>query len=139
MNKWTKALLGASILFVSSSAFADAPAPSLQPPDQGMYQTFIMLGIAFLFFYLILWRPEQKRRKALEAQRSALKKGDKVTAMGIVGTISRIKEQTVILNMVDGAKIEMLKGAINEVMPEGEVGTDVSDDKEIEKKNKDKD
>lgn len=93
----------------------DTQAPP--PRDQGFTQTLIMIGIAFLFFYLILWRPEQKRRKAAEAQRNSLKKGDRVTAMGIVGTIANVKEHTVIVRMVDGNKIEFLKAAITEVIP----------------------
>jgi preprotein translocase subunit YajC len=40
---------------------ADAP-----PRDQGIFQTLVMIGIAMVFFYFILWRPEQKRRKMLE-------------------------------------------------------------------------
>lgn len=85
--------------------------------NQGAFwQTLIMIAIAIVFFYFILWRPEQKRRKAMEKKRSEMKKGDKVTAMGIVGTLDSIKEQTVVLKMVDGSKIEMLKGAISEVI-----------------------
>ncbi|MBS4171435.1 preprotein translocase subunit YajC [Neochlamydia sp. AcF95] len=86
------------------------------PRDQGMTQTFVMIAIALIFFYLILWRPEKKRRKAIEEQRNALKKGDRVTAMGIVGTIVRIEDNTVILKMYDGSKIEMLKAAITDVV-----------------------
>lgn len=85
--------------------------------EQGLSQTLIMIGIALMFFYFILWRPEQKRRKAMEDQRSALKKGDRVTAMGILGTVVKIQEQTVILKMYDGSKIEVVKGAITDVIP----------------------
>lgn len=84
-------------------------------PAQSMWQTLMMIAIALLFFYLILWRPEQKRRKKMEQQRSGLAKGDRVTAMGIIGTVDQIQENTVILKMVDGAKIEVLKGAISDV------------------------
>lgn len=97
-------------------AFLFAEEAELPPRDQGIYQTLIMIAIAMVFFYFILWRPEQKRRKMLEQQRSEMKKGDKVTAMGIVGTISKIQDQTVILTMVDGSKIEVLKGAITDVI-----------------------
>ncbi|MCB1111699.1 MAG: preprotein translocase subunit YajC [Chlamydiales bacterium] len=83
--------------------------------EQGLWQTLIMIAIALLFFYVILWRPEQKRRKQMEAQRSAMKQGDRVTAMGIVGTVDQIKEHTVILRMVDGAKIEFISGAITDI------------------------
>lgn len=101
---------------------------ALPPRDQGLWQTLTMVAMALIFFYFILWRPEQKRRKAMDDQRNAMKKGDKVTAMGIVGTVIRVEDQTVILKMYDGSKIQVLKGAINEVFP----GTD-EDVKKAEK------
>lgn len=82
----------------------------------GMTQMILMIGLALVFFYLILWRPEQKRRKAAEAMRSSLKKGDRVTAMAIVGTIDRLTENTVVIKTVD-SKIEVLKAAITDVQP----------------------
>lgn len=93
------------------------------PRDQGFSQTLFMIAIALLFFYFILWRPEQKRRKALEQQRSSLKKGDRVSAMGIIGTVASIKDNTVVLRMVDGNKIEFVKAAVTEILesaPEGD-------------------
>ena len=93
--------------------------PAIAFADEGgsnsSMSSLVIIAISLLFFYFILWRPEQKRRKSAEAMRSALKVGDHVTAMGIVGTISKINEQTVIVKMIDGAKIEMVKGAITEV------------------------
>jgi preprotein translocase subunit YajC len=100
------------LLLPAAGVFAEAGAPS---PQGGMSQTLIMIGIALVFFYFILWRPEQKRRKAAEQMRGSLKKGDRVTAMGIIGKIDKIQDQTVILKMVDGAKIEILKAAITDV------------------------
>ncbi|MBM3201539.1 MAG: preprotein translocase subunit YajC [Chlamydiae bacterium] len=82
--------------------------------DQGFYQTLIMIAVALIFFYFILWRPEQKRRKKLEDMRTGLQKGDRVTAMGIIGTIAEIKERTVKIQ-VEGACIEMLIAAITDV------------------------
>lgn len=103
-----------SLLFLApvAAVFAQDAAPS---PAAGATQSLIMIGIAIVFFYFILWRPEQKRRKAAEKMRTALKKGDRVTAMGIIGRVDKINDDTVILKMVDGAKIEMLKFAITDV------------------------
>jgi len=115
MKKFISILVGLQALLWSATAFAQEN-PDVGPKDQGMTQTFIMIAIALLFFYLILWRPEQKRRKTMEDQRNALKKGDRVTAMGIIGTIVRVDEHTVILKMYDGSKIEMLKAAISDVV-----------------------
>ena len=102
------------LVLAASSVFADA-APAAR--ENNLSQTLMMIGVAVVFFYFIMWRPEQKRRKALEQQRSSLKKGDKATAMGIIGTVVRIQDDTVILKMVDGSKIEVLKAVITNVQP----------------------
>lgn len=111
--------LGTATLGSSKALFA-AEDMQTAPPDQSFLQTMVMIAIGLLFFYLILWRPEQKRRKALEEQRSAMKLGDRVVAMGIIGTIAKMSEETVILKMVDGSKIEVYKAAISDILPSQE-------------------
>lgn len=100
-----------------SALFAQEEAPA---PGGNMTQMIIMIGIALAFFYFILYRPEQKRRKKAEQMRGSLKKGDKVTAMGIIGIVDRIKENSVIIKTGEAAKIEMLKGAITDIVSSGE-------------------
>ena len=96
------------------------------PAAQGNFmQTLMLLGFGVLFFYFLLWRPEQKRRKAAEKQRSSMKKGDRVTAMGIIGTVVRVQEKSVILKMVDGSKIEVLTMAVSDVQPGTEEAPEV--------------
>lgn len=97
--------------------FAQNNMDAMPPHDAGLWQTFTMIAIAVMFFYFILWRPEIKRRKEMDTKREALRKGDKVTAMGIVGTVYKVQEHTVILKMIDGNKIEFHKAAISEVIP----------------------
>jgi preprotein translocase subunit YajC len=122
MHKWILGTVLSLSLFSTQLLLAqeeELPAGR----DSGMWQTFIMIAIAMVFFYFILWRPEQKRRKALEEQRQTLKKGDKVTAMGIVGVVSKVQEETIILSMYDGSKIEVVKGAITDFTPGKETET----------------
>lgn len=83
--------------------------------EYGLYQSMIMIGVAIIFFYFILWKPEQKRRRRLEMMRASLKKGDIVIAMGIRATVDEIKKKTVILRQIDGSKMEILPGVINEI------------------------
>ena len=102
-------------IFLSTIAFF---ADNAQPPAKtggGYMQTLIMLGVALVFFYFILLRPEQKRRKQSQQLRESMKKGDKVTAMGMLGIIDEVKDTTIILNTYDGTKIEFLKAAITDV------------------------
>lgn len=102
-----------AFLFLSSTAFAQTQ----DVPKTNYIQTVVMIGILVLFFYFIILRPEQKRRKKMQEQRASIKKGDKVTAMGILGTVDKITENTIILKMVDGSKIEFMKAAVTEVHP----------------------
>lgn len=82
--------------------------------ENNMMRTLSFFGIVLAFVYLILWRPEQKRRKKMNSMRSSLKPGDRITAMGIIAEIAEVNDQTIVIK-VDGAKIEMLKAAISEI------------------------
>ena len=83
--------------------------------EGNMYQSLVMIGIFILFSYFILYRPEQKRKKKMQALRENLKAGDRVIAMGIKAVVDEVKEKTVILRNVDGSKTEMLSAAITDV------------------------
>lgn len=118
-----KKLLVLPFLLSSFSLFAEDAAPK----RSGSYmQTLIMLGVALVFFYFILLRPEQKRRKKSQQMRNTLKKGDKVTAMGMLGTVDKVTDTTVIIKAYDGAKLEMLKAAITDVQSATETETSQS-------------
>lgn len=116
MKKSLSLLATGAFLMTSLPLFADGEAaPS---GGQGsLTQTLIMIAVALVFFYFILWRPEQKRRKQMETVRSSLKKGDRITAMGIIGTVVKVQETTAIVSLYDGAKMEILKAAITDVQP----------------------
>lgn len=95
--------------------FADAAPAAV---EQGFQQTLVMVAVAVIFFYFILWRPEQKRRKAMDEKRKGMKKGDRVVvAGGIVGEIFKVQEESIIVKLSEGAKMEVLKGAIQDLQP----------------------
>lgn len=104
------------------SAFAeDVTVGDVQAPETSLIQTVILIVIMAAFFYFIMYRPEQKRRKLLQQQRSSMKKGDRVVAIGIIGTVDSIGEKSAVLRMIDGTRIEVLQAAITEVMPSATV------------------
>jgi preprotein translocase subunit YajC len=56
-------------------------------------QLIITFGPAVLFFWFLIWRPQQKQRKKHDAALRALKRGDEiVTSGGIIGEVIHIKE-----------------------------------------------
>lgn len=73
-----------------------------QPQQPGQWNMLIMLALVFLVMWLLMWRPESKRRKELAKFREGLKKGDKIiTAGGIYGVVKEVKETTLLIE-VDG-------------------------------------
>ncbi len=124
MKKTLSCLLGSGFLMSSLPLFATGEAAASTSGGSGsLIQTVIMIAVALVFFYFILWRPEQKRRKQMEQVRSSLKKGDRITAMGIVGTVLKVQDTTVLVALNEG-KMEILKGAITDVQAATEEKTE---------------
>jgi len=72
----------------------------------------LIIGI----FYFLIIRPQNKKQKETQKMLAALKKGDKIiTIGGIHGTIQTVKEQTVIVRLDEGVKVEFSRSAISSV------------------------
>jgi len=79
----------------------------------GSLVPFLLIIVIFYFFLI---RPQNKKQKETEKMLNALKKGDKVvTVGGIHGTISSVKEKTVIVKVDDNTKLEFNRSAISTV------------------------
>jgi len=87
-------------------------APAGAPP-QNLLVTMMPLVFIFVIFYFLLIRPQQKKQKEHEALVKAVKTGDQVvTSSGIHGTISNVKDKTVIVKIADNVKVEFDRAAI---------------------------
>ena len=78
-----------------------------------------MLPFVFIFviMYYVMLRPQMRRQKEQAKLVSALKTGDRVvTASGIHGLISNVKDTTVIVKVADNVKLEMEKTAVTNVL-----------------------
>ncbi|MGQ0825735.1 MAG: preprotein translocase subunit YajC [Actinomycetota bacterium] len=64
-------------------------------------------------FYLLLWRPQQRRMAAVRALQSALREGDEVmTTSGIYGRIVDLRDDELTLEIATGTVIRLARGAI---------------------------
>jgi len=87
-----------------------APAGGLLGGSTGM---IIMMVLLFGIMYFFMIRPQQKKQKALQEARSAIKVGDKVvTAGGIHGKVKEVGETFFILEIADGIKIKVEKTSV---------------------------
>ena len=81
-----------------------------------MIGTLLPFLLIIVIFYFFLIRPQNKKQKETQKMLDALKKGDKViTIGGIHGTVSSVKEKTVIVKVDDDCKLEFNRTAISSV------------------------
>ncbi len=94
---------------------AQAAAPA-QAPQQNLLVTMMPLVFIFVIFYFLLIRPQQKKQKEHEKLVQGVKTGDQVvTNAGIHGTVSNVKDKTVIIKIADNVKVEFDRAAIASV------------------------
>lgn len=73
----------------------------------------IMMVALFAIMYFFMIRPQQKKQKALQEARNAIKVGDKVvTAGGIHGKVKEVKDATFVIEIAEGVKIEIEKSSV---------------------------
>ena len=90
------------VVAMAQAQGAPSPLASLLP---------IVLIMAIFFFLVIL--PMRKRQSKIQAFLGALKTGDKViTSGGIYGTITRVEDNTLQLQIADKVRIDVARTAI---------------------------
>lgn len=106
--------------FFISEAFAEAaPAAAQQPSAWGQV---IMLGGFILIFYFLLWRPQMKRQKEQKALIDALQKGDEIVfAGGLLGRITKVDEQFVVVDVAEGLELKIQKASVVATLPKGTI------------------
>ncbi|MDR0823669.1 MAG: preprotein translocase subunit YajC [Prevotella sp.] len=73
----------------------------------------IMMVVLFAIMYFFMIRPQQKKQKALQEARNAIKVGDKVvTAGGVHGKVKEVGDTFFILEISDGVKIKIEKSSV---------------------------
>ena len=83
---------------------------------------FIWLGLMVALFYFMLIRPQKRREKERQALLSAVKTGDRVLfAGGLLGVVANVKDKTLVVKIADGVKVEVVRGAISQVLEKGDV------------------
>ena len=83
----------------------------------------VMIGV---MFYMLIVRPEQKRRKDQERDLKELKKNDRiVTVGGILGTVVNVVKDDEVVIRVDeqtNTKMHILRSAVSRILKEGKTG-----------------
>jgi preprotein translocase subunit YajC len=82
--------------------------------------SLLMLGFVVVFigiFYFMVMRPQQKRYKAQQELMSSIKKGDKVMlTAGIYGTVKKVEDKVIEVEIAKDTSVKVIRGAIREVI-----------------------
>jgi preprotein translocase subunit YajC len=102
---------------------------AMAAPQQGapsLWVQFIPFLLILAIFYFIILLPMKKRQQKVQAFLSALKVGDRViTSGGIYGSVTKLSEQSLQLQIANNVRIEVARTAIvgyqgqEPVAPEG--------------------
>jgi preprotein translocase subunit YajC len=78
----------------------------------------IIYVVAFIgIFYFMAIRPQQKQRRAHQELLNTLKKGDRIgTAAGIYGTVKRVEDNIVVVEIAKGVSIKVARRAVVEIL-----------------------
>ncbi|MCH9047132.1 MAG: preprotein translocase subunit YajC [SAR324 cluster bacterium] len=94
--------------------------PSGEGGGISMLGGFVPLILVFAIFWFLVIRPQQKKAKDHRLLVSELKKGDEVyTDSGIFGTIQKVTDQSVTLEIAPKISIRVIRSRIAERTKEG--------------------
>lgn len=89
-------------------ALAAPPAGGASP-----LVSFIPFVLVLGIFYFVILMPMKKRQKKVDDFLSTLKSGDRVvTTGGLYGTIAKVEEQSVHLQIAPNVRVEVARSAI---------------------------
>lgn len=71
--------------------------------------------IIFAIIYFFMVRPNKKRMSEYQKMIDSIKIGNRIMAAGIYGTVKKINDKTIEMEIADGVVIEVSKGAIASV------------------------
>lgn len=105
-----------SVATMASLSGCDA-ANGMSPADSkaGLLSSFGMVAVMFLFMYLFMIRPENKRKKKADEMRNNIEVGDKITTIGgLVGRVVHVTSERITFETgEDRVRVEIVKWAVS--------------------------
>jgi len=99
-----------------SVAYAMTPPPGAEPSNLDIIMSFAPLIFLVVIFYFLIFRPQQKRKQELETMIGGLKEGDSIiTTGGIYGTIVKIKDDVLTVQVAENVKIKINRHNVTEL------------------------
>ncbi|MFT3812867.1 MAG: preprotein translocase subunit YajC [Acidovorax sp.] len=109
-------------MFISSAFAQTAPAAAGGGDMMSSLTSMAPLVLMFVVLYFVMIRPQMKRQKEHRAMIDALAKGDEVaTAGGLLGTVTRMGEGFLHIQIANGVEVQIQRSAVVQVLPKGTI------------------
>ena len=100
-----------------------APAAS---PEASPFQFPIMMLILFAIMYFLMIRPQKRREKERKEMLDSVQSGSRVLlTSGIIGNVTNVKENTVVIRIAENTKVEAVRAAISQILEKDEIPTEL--------------
>ena len=109
-------------MFISSAFAQTAPAAAGGSDMQSTLMSMLPLLLMFVVLYFVMIRPQMKKQKEHRAMIDALAKGDEVvTVGGVLGTVTKVGEGFISLEVASGVDVQIQRSAVVQVLPKGTI------------------
>jgi preprotein translocase subunit YajC len=111
------------MLFVTPAYAQAAGAAAAGPMDlSGILVQMAPILLLVVIFWLLIFRPQQKRAREQKAMLNAIRRGDTiVTTGGIVGKVTKaVDGEDLEVEIAQGVKIKLVRGMITDVRSKAE-------------------
>ena len=91
-------------------------------PEASPFQFPIMMLILFAIMYFLMIRPQKRREKERKEMLDNVQSGSRVLlTSGIIGQVTNVKENTVVIRIAENTKVEAVRAAISQILEKDEI------------------
>ena len=94
-------------------------AAAAQPQGGGaaLISFFFPMLMVVLIFWVLVWRPQNRKMREHQATIMAVKKGDRViTGGGLIGKVTKADDSEVEIELGQGVRVRALKSTLSQVI-----------------------
>ena len=119
--KFAKKILALVLVLALTAVMAGCSAAGATGSADGasttgsLFSMIATFGVMIVLFYVLLIRPENKRKKQVNEMRAGLAVGDQITPIGgVVGKIVSIKDDVIVIETgADRVRMELARWAVS--------------------------
>ena len=95
-------------------------------PEASPFQFPIMMLILFAIMYFLMIRPQKRREKERKEMLDNVQSGSRVLlTSGIIGQVTNVKENTVVIRIAENTKVEAVRAAISQILEKDEIPSEL--------------